>query len=123
MARVLNIDLGKIKTTILTKFKNDYVKTKEWDLEKLKKASKAMGPIGAWLESLTKFVIQQETNQKLQKSKEMKRYKRVKEDLQKKKMEIDNKILQEKLIENEIKEKQRELENIEKKEARKIIGL
>lgn len=109
ITRVINIDLAKIKTSVLTKFKKDYVNTKEWDLDKLKKASKAMGPIGAWLESLTKFVNQQEANELLQKSKEMVRYKKVLEDLQKKQNDIDGKVLKEKTIENDIKENEQEL--------------
>ena len=53
---VLTINIKKIKPSIIAKFKKDYVKSKEWDLEKLKKASKAMGPLGEWLESLTFLV-------------------------------------------------------------------
>ena len=36
----------------MAKFKKDYLSSKDWDIKKLKKASKAMGPLGAWLESL-----------------------------------------------------------------------
>ena len=69
---VLKLNINKIKPTIIAKFKKDYVNSQEWDLEKLKKASKAMGPLGEWLESLTFLANQQEKNEKLKTSKEMK---------------------------------------------------
>lgn len=54
--QVSHFNIKKIKPDILAKFKKEYVETKDWDLAKLKKASRAMGPLGEWLESLDFFI-------------------------------------------------------------------
>lgn len=49
VSKVMNMKLKKIKAATMAKFKKGYLKSKLWDIEKLKKASQAMGPLGAWL--------------------------------------------------------------------------
>ena len=39
----------------MKQFKEQYIKSEDWDLEKLKKASKAMGPLGEFLEFVTEY--------------------------------------------------------------------
>lgn len=43
----------KIKKSTLKKLKEDYIDDKDfWDMKKLKRASKAIGPLAIWLESI-----------------------------------------------------------------------
>lgn len=46
---ILEFNIKKVKPATLKKFLNDYVKNEDWDMEKLKRASKAMGPLGEFL--------------------------------------------------------------------------
>lgn len=49
---MLKFNINKTKPKIITKVKKEYIDQGDWDLEKLKRASKAMGPLGTWLESI-----------------------------------------------------------------------
>lgn len=57
--KVLRINLNKIKPKIMKQFKESYIDQETWDLERLKKASQAMGPLGEFLEFVTTFQKQQ----------------------------------------------------------------
>lgn len=50
--RILHLKIEDLKKKNLEKFKKDYVQNKNWDLEKLKKASKVMNPLGDFFEAV-----------------------------------------------------------------------
>lgn len=47
---ILRFNVGKADQNILRLIQNDYILLEKWNLERLKKASKAMGPLGEWLQ-------------------------------------------------------------------------
>lgn len=53
---LLKFSMAKVKPEVIKKFKENYLKNDDWNLEKLKRASQAMGPLGEYLESLEKQV-------------------------------------------------------------------
>ena len=48
--QMLRFNVGKADHDILRLIQNDYILLEKWNLERLKKASKAMGPLGEWLQ-------------------------------------------------------------------------
>ena len=49
--RVLKINWKKVKKSVLEKLKKDYFENPEWQLDKIKRASKAMGPLAEWMDA------------------------------------------------------------------------
>lgn len=56
VSKLKKINLSKIDKKVLEKFKKEYIQTDLWDLKKLKRASKAMGPLGEYLESIENYI-------------------------------------------------------------------
>lgn len=54
--KLKKINLSKINKKVLNQFKKEYIQTELWDLKKLKRASKAMGPLGEYLESIEYYI-------------------------------------------------------------------
>ena len=50
ISRIKKFKLGKVKPEVLKRARKEFIDSKDWDLEKTKKASRAMGPIGTFLE-------------------------------------------------------------------------
>lgn len=48
---VLKFNVTKISPKVVQHVKKEYIEKDFWDMEKLRKASKAMGPLGQWLET------------------------------------------------------------------------
>ena len=60
VSKLKKINLSKIDKKVLEKFKKEYIQTDLWDLKKLKRASKAMGPLGEYLESIENYIAKRD---------------------------------------------------------------
>lgn len=59
---VLKFNLALVPMDIIDTIKRDYIQTEVWDLKRLQRASKAMGPLGNWLQCQVELAEFSRTN-------------------------------------------------------------
>lgn len=110
---VLKFNLSKVPLKVVQYVKKEYVSQDKWNIEKLKKASKAMGPLGEWLSA--QLTLADVFEQKPQ-AKEVIAHKlevaEVTEELETLSKELENLTVEQEQVQISVNETQQEIEHI-----------
>ncbi len=100
--RVLHFNIEKVPKKIQKRLDKEYIRQEKWDLEKFRRASKAIAPLAQWIDSVHKI------------NKDMKKMK-AKGDLKKYISEKNNKVKEKAKLEEKLQMDSTELNHLDKK--------
>ena len=113
--RVLKIEWDKLGKKTLDVLRKDYLNHKMWDMDKIYKASHAMGPLAEWISAQNNVLELKKSNKK--RSPEEIKLMDVRRDLMKEKEKLDNEMIELKKKEKYINEDMEEI----KEEKRNVL--